>query len=272
MIAIRGEIDRVAAGEWTPETLAAARCAAHLGGADRRVGPRLLPRARGVPDRLDPTSTGRRSPGSTRPTATATWSAPARRPEAFAVARRRMSAPIAGLTARRLDVLLATSRSTAGCPRSSAAWPGTGAGVDGSGVRAGRGDARAGRAVPDRLDHQDPDRGAGPAAARRGRARPRRPARRAPARIGVRRPHRCATCWRTPPACRPSRRRRGGSAPRAAVRRAGRRARRLGAAFEAGATYHYSNVGYALLGEVVARLPGQSWWDVSGRGSSSPRV
>jgi D-alanyl-D-alanine carboxypeptidase len=31
--------------------------------------------------------------------------------------------------------------------------------------------------------------------------------------------------------------------------------------FEAGATYHYSNVGYALLGEVVSRVDGRPWWE-----------
>ena len=31
--------------------------------------------------------------------------------------------------------------------------------------------------------------------------------------------------------------------------------------FEPGATYHYSNLGYALLGEVVARTAGRSWWE-----------
>jgi CubicO group peptidase (beta-lactamase class C family) len=31
--------------------------------------------------------------------------------------------------------------------------------------------------------------------------------------------------------------------------------------FEPGATYHYTNLGYGLLGEVVARLRGGSWWE-----------
>ena len=31
--------------------------------------------------------------------------------------------------------------------------------------------------------------------------------------------------------------------------------------FEPGATHHYSNVGFALLGEVVARVCDQSWWE-----------
>jgi CubicO group peptidase (beta-lactamase class C family) len=34
------------------------------------------------------------------------------------------------------------------------------------------------------------------------------------------------------------------------------------APFEPGRTYHYSNLGYGLLGEVVARLRGTSWWEV----------
>ena len=63
-----------------PRGLAAARRPAHLAGAGRRVGPRLLARARGLPDRTGPRqvlAAGRRA--STRRTATATWSAPARR-------------------------------------------------------------------------------------------------------------------------------------------------------------------------------------------------
>ncbi len=31
--------------------------------------------------------------------------------------------------------------------------------------------------------------------------------------------------------------------------------------FEPGSTYHYSNVGYALLGEVVSRIQGRPWWE-----------
>lgn len=34
-----------------------------------------------------------------------------------------------------------------------------------------------------------------------------------------------------------------------------------GAVFERGQAYHYSNLGFALLGEVVARLRGASWWE-----------
>ena len=69
-----------ARGSGPPEELAAARRPAHLAGAGRRVGPRLLPRARASSRPAStPTSTGRRSPASTRRTATATWSARARR-------------------------------------------------------------------------------------------------------------------------------------------------------------------------------------------------
>jgi CubicO group peptidase (beta-lactamase class C family) len=35
-----------------------------------------------------------------------------------------------------------------------------------------------------------------------------------------------------------------------------------GRVFAAGSTYHYSNLGFALLGEVVARLRGAGWYDV----------
>ncbi len=34
-----------------------------------------------------------------------------------------------------------------------------------------------------------------------------------------------------------------------------------GAVFGAGERFHYSNLGYALLGELAARLLGTSWWD-----------
>ena len=82
MIAIRGEIDRVAAGEWTPEESPLRARPAHRAGAVGQVEAGLPARARRA-SRPDPTrtSTGRRSPGSTRRTATATWSAPARRPK-----------------------------------------------------------------------------------------------------------------------------------------------------------------------------------------------
>jgi CubicO group peptidase (beta-lactamase class C family) len=35
----------------------------------------------------------------------------------------------------------------------------------------------------------------------------------------------------------------------------------LTAPFEPGATHHYSNVGYGLLGEVVSRVHGRPWWE-----------
>ena len=81
MIAIRGEIDRVGAGEWTAENSplrGAPHTAASVVTGDRS-GP-TPPRWRCSPPGPTRTSTGRRSAGSTRPTATATWSAPARRP------------------------------------------------------------------------------------------------------------------------------------------------------------------------------------------------
>ena len=114
MIAIRREIDRVAAGEWTPET-SPLRGAPHtVARADRRVGPRLLAaRSRSSRPATTRTSTGRRWPASTRPTATATWSAPARRPRP-SPSDPRCSTPTAAAARRR-----ARSRSgrRAGCPR-----------------------------------------------------------------------------------------------------------------------------------------------------------
>jgi CubicO group peptidase (beta-lactamase class C family) len=35
----------------------------------------------------------------------------------------------------------------------------------------------------------------------------------------------------------------------------------LGRPFEPGATHHYSNIGYGLLGEVVSRVDGRPWWE-----------
>ena len=51
MIAIRGEIERVRRGGVDAGGLAAARRPAHRAGPGRRVGPPLLPRAGGLPDR-----------------------------------------------------------------------------------------------------------------------------------------------------------------------------------------------------------------------------
>ncbi len=80
MIAIRGEIDRVARGGVDGRGVAAARCAAHVAGARRASGTAPTPASsRSSRPASTRTSTGRRSRGSTRPTATATWSAPARR-------------------------------------------------------------------------------------------------------------------------------------------------------------------------------------------------
>ena len=86
MIAIKGEIDRVAAGEWpvTDNPLRGAPHTARIAGPG--VGPPVLARRGGVPGRgvARRTSTSRRSAGSTAPTATGTWSAPAPSPEAYA--------------------------------------------------------------------------------------------------------------------------------------------------------------------------------------------
>ena len=82
MIAIREEIRRVEAGEWTPENSplrgAPHTAAAVIAGDQDRA---YSARGRGVPGRAGPRqvlAAGRAR--STRPTATATWSAPARRP------------------------------------------------------------------------------------------------------------------------------------------------------------------------------------------------
>ena len=86
MIAIKGEIDRVGAGEW-PVTDNPLRGAPHTAAvAGRRLGPPVHAGRRRCsrPGCRRRTSTSRRSAGSTGRTATGTWSAPARRPEAYA--------------------------------------------------------------------------------------------------------------------------------------------------------------------------------------------
>ena len=90
MIAIKAEIDRVAAGEWTAED-SPLRGAPHTTRtlAGTGTAPTTAISLRSRPGRT-PTSTGRPWPASTRPTATATWSAPARR------RRRSPSSPSAG--------------------------------------------------------------------------------------------------------------------------------------------------------------------------------
>ena len=160
MIAIRAEIERVEAGEWTPES-SPLRGAPHtartlLGDWDRAY-PRELAR---LPDRLRPgqvLAAGRpHRPGVRRP------QPGLRLPVARGVRR---GAP---------GVTLAD---THGTPSAAAAREGPGRRTAAVGRRWGRARRRAGlarlvrradrpgRAVPDRLDHQDPGRGGGPPAA-----------------------------------------------------------------------------------------------------------
>ncbi len=71
MIAIRARSTGSAAGEWSAGALAAARRSAHRAVPGRRVGPRLLPRARRLPDRRRPRQVlaagGPHRPGLRRP-------------------------------------------------------------------------------------------------------------------------------------------------------------------------------------------------------------
>ena len=69
------------------------------------------------------------------------------------------------------------------------------------------------RAVPDRLDHQDADRGAGAAVPRRRAARLDDPVGRHLGEVGYADATAARRCSRTPPGCRASRSGRGGSAP-----------------------------------------------------------
>ena len=146
MIAIRAEIDRVEAGEWSAGGLAAARRAAHRRGALVGEWERAYSaRGRGVPGRARPgqvLAAGR--PRSTRRTATATWSAPARR------RRHSPSEPMRDRPTARLSST-ATRPSAAAlgrrrrARRRRLAWAGA-AGAPATDER---------HAVPDRLDHQD---------------------------------------------------------------------------------------------------------------------
>ena len=164
--------DRPGAGRHLePRGLAAAPRPAHRAGAGRRVGPRLLPRGRRLPDRCRPRQVlaagGARS---TRRTATATWCARARRPRPSPNERhppgRRPRHP-----AHRPAPALAAGH---GAVRGPGALDRRGhrarrrAGVG----RRRRRRARRGHrhAVQGRLDHQDPDGRAGAPARRRGAA------------------------------------------------------------------------------------------------------
>ena len=184
MIAIREEIARVEAGEWTPGGLAAAPRPAHGTRARRRVGPLVLARARRLPAAAStPTSTGRRWPASTRPTATATWSARARRRRRSRRTDRARCSRVAVVSDERQRLLRRRAgRGAADVGRRCGVRP-LRRGVGGRG-RAG---ARPRRPVPDRVDHQDDDGRPRHAGARRGSARSRRRTRGAPGRRRLRR-------------------------------------------------------------------------------------
>ena len=251
MIAIRGEIDRVEAGEWTAGGLPAARRPAHRAGAGRRVGPRLLPRARRSSRRAStPTSTGRRSPGSTRPTATATWSAPARRRRRSPSDATRRPTDRTRPARRRAgrgpaDRRVVGCRSSTATARCGPAAPGTAPGLDGQ-YRIGS-ITKTMTAVlvmqardAGLLDLDDP---LGDHLGDVGYAE-------------VTHPRRCS---RTPRGCRASRAGRGGSAPAGGdfddARRAPTTAPAGWPARGSGSTTPTSAT--ALLGEVVARLLGR---------------
>ena len=130
-------------------------------------------------------------------------------------------------------------------------------GVRARGRRGGaRGDAR--HAVPDRLDHEDVHRGRRAAAAGRGAALARRSAHTVPPRKRSRPDDRPDAYARLRPSARAAGgdlgddagARARGAARRHCGRRAGARAR---------AWWHYSNLAFALLGEVVARAHGGTW-------------
>ena len=74
-------------------------------------------------------------------------------------------------------------------------------------------------------------------------------------------PRRSARCSRTAPGMQSEPAARGGSAARAGRSPSCVAANDGGRAVRAGTHYHYSNLGYGLLGEVVARLRGRTWWE-----------
>ena len=171
MIAIREEIRRVEEGEWTPEN-SPLRGAPHtaasviVGEQDRAYSAEVAVFPAGPdPDkywppvgRIDQAYGDRNLVCACPP------------PEAFADTRRASRGTDAGdRTSRRSST---ATRPSGGCPRSSPvcstvpSWPGS----------APPGPRRPTRhAVPDRVDHQDDDGGAGDAVPRRRAARPRRP-------------------------------------------------------------------------------------------------
>ena len=121
----------------------------------------------------------------------------------------------------------------------------------------------AGQPVPDRLGHQDLHRGAGHAGPRRRAARPR------PADLGATstcprtatRPS--AGCSRTPPASSASRTATSGTpwSPRTPPTCSPSSTGPSGCCPTPG-RFHYSNLGFAVLGQLVARLRGGTWDEV----------
>ena len=109
--------------------------------------------------------------------------------------------------------------------------------------------------VPHRLDHEDVHRGGGDAPRRGGQGRARRPARTARAGGAVRRPDRspAARAQLRPPARAAGRSLGDLSSFRSGAELVGRLAD-AELVLPAGERWHYSNLAYALLGEVVARV------------------
>ena len=245
MIAIRAEIDRVAAGEWSVEG-SPLRGAPHTSRALVGEWDRAYSREEAVfPDRGRSRQVlaagGPHRPGLRRPQ-------PGLRLPASGGVRRVSLHRAAGAAAGRRSAAVDRRRACCAPVRSVETASVVGA-VSGP--------------LSHRVDHQDDHGGDGAAAARRGALSLDDPVGSLRAGDRLRRRDGAVAALAHVRACRASRPGPGGSGPRRRLRDAGGGQRRRGAVAAAGEYFHYTNLGFALLGEAVSRLRGDSWWQVA---------